>query len=64
MKAAGVVQLGYLPDPQRYFDLHHTHEDTLDKVSPREINLGAGVMAAMLYVIADLPETLPRNTVK
>lgn len=64
MRAEGVVQLGYLPDSQRYFDLHHTHEDTLDKVSPREINLGTGVMAAMLYVIADLPETLPRNTVK
>jgi carboxypeptidase Q len=64
MKAEGVVQLGYLPDSQRYFDLHHTHEDTLDKVSPREINLGAGVMAAMLYVIADLPTTLPRNDVK
>jgi len=61
MRSHGVVQVGYQPDPQRYFDLHHTHEDTLDKVSPREINLGAGVMAALLYVVADLEQTLPRN---
>ncbi len=61
MRRDGVVQVGYLPDPQRYFDLHHTHEDTFDKVSEREIELGAGVIASLLYVIADLPETLPRN---
>jgi carboxypeptidase Q len=62
MRDDGVIQVGFEPDPQRYFDLHHTHEDTFDKVSPREINLGAGVIAAFLYVVADMEQTLPRNT--
>jgi len=61
MRAHGVVQVGYLPDAQRYFDLHHTARDTFDEISDREINLGAGVIAALLYVVADLEEPLPRN---
>ncbi len=63
MRANGVVTVGLLPDSQRYFDLHHSARDTIDQVSPREINLGAGAMAALCYVVADLPETLRRNVV-
>lgn len=61
MRASGVIVMGYEPDCQRYFDLHHSAADTLDKLSPREVNLGAACMAAMAYVVADLPDTLPRN---
>ena len=57
----GVIVVGFRPDPQRYFDLHHSENDTLDQVSPRELNLGAGVIAALLYVVAEREETLPRN---
>ncbi len=60
MARDGVITMGYLPDSQRYFDVHHSERDTLDTVSPRELNLGAGVMAAMCYVVADLEERLPR----
>ncbi|HZM01356.1 MAG TPA: M20/M25/M40 family metallo-hydrolase [Planctomycetota bacterium] len=61
LKADGVIVMGYAPDGQRYFDLHHSARDTLDQVSPREIALGAACMAAMAYVVADLEERLPRN---
>ncbi len=61
MKQSGVVVGSYLPDSQRYFDLHHSERDTIDQISPREIELGAGLIAALVYVIADLEETLPRN---
>jgi hypothetical protein len=61
MRADGVIVMGYEPDGQRYFDLHHSPADTIDKLSPRETNLGAACMAAMAYVVADLPEALPRN---
>jgi carboxypeptidase Q len=47
----GVPLLGYLPDSQRYFDYHHTQEDTFDKVSKRELELGAAAMAALTYLI-------------
>jgi Zn-dependent M28 family amino/carboxypeptidase len=63
MAASGVPLVGFLPDCQRYFDLHHSARDTMEQVSDREINLGAGAMAALCYVVADLPETLPRNTI-
>jgi hypothetical protein len=47
----GVTLIGYLPDSQRYFDYHHTKEDTFDKVSKRELELGTGSMAALVYLI-------------
>lgn len=47
----GVPLIGYLPDSQRYFDYHHTREDTFDKVSKRELELGSASMAALVYLI-------------
>ncbi len=64
MEASGVPTLGYLPDCQRYFDLHHSEQDTIDKVHPRELQLGAATMAAMAYIIADLETRLPPNPVE
>ncbi|MGQ0553211.1 MAG: M20/M25/M40 family metallo-hydrolase [Planctomycetota bacterium] len=61
MTESGVIVMGYAPDGQRYFDLHHSPRDTIDQLSPRETNLGAACMAAMAFVVADLEETLPRN---
>ena len=34
--------------------------DTIDKLNPAEFNRCVAAMAVMAYVIADLPETLPR----
>lgn len=42
---------GLRPDSQRYFDYHHTIEDTFDKVNSRELELGAAAMAALVYMI-------------
>lgn len=47
----GVPLMGYLPDSQRYFNFHHTAEDTFDKVDKRELELGAATMAAIIYLI-------------
>jgi len=47
----GVALLGFLPDSQRYFNYHHTTEDTIDKVDKRELELGAASMTAMVYLI-------------
>ncbi|MBL7861546.1 MAG: M20/M25/M40 family metallo-hydrolase [Cyclobacteriaceae bacterium] len=47
----GVPLLGFLPDSQRYFNYHHTPEDTIDKVDKRELELGSASMAALVYLI-------------
>ncbi|REA59737.1 peptidase M28 family protein [Dyadobacter luteus] len=47
----GTVLMGLIPDSQRYFDYHHATNDTFDKVSRRELELGAASMAAMLYLL-------------
>lgn len=46
-----VALIGFLPDSQRYFDYHHTPQDTFDKVNKRELEMGAGSMAALVYLM-------------
>jgi hypothetical protein len=46
------VPLGdLLVDDQRYFDLHHTLADTIDKVHPRELHLGAAALASLVWLV-------------
>jgi hypothetical protein len=48
--------MGLGVEGSKYFDYHHSHADTLDKVDPRELSQCVAVMAAVSYVIADMPE--------
>jgi hypothetical protein len=48
---SGVVLIGFRPDSQRYFDLHHTAKDVFENVNKRELELGAAAMAALVYLI-------------
>ena len=49
--AHGATVAGLTPDSQRYFDIHHTTADSIDKVNPRELQLGAAAMAALVYLV-------------
>ncbi len=49
---SGTALLAFIPDAQRYFDHHHSANDSLAGVNPRELELGAVVMAVMALVIA------------
>jgi len=51
LRAQGVTLIGLRPDPQRYFDYHHTAIDTFDKVNERELHMGAAAMASLVYLI-------------
>ncbi len=44
------VLCGLVPDSQRYFDHHHSAEDTFDAVNKRELELGAATMTALVYL--------------
>jgi carboxypeptidase Q len=38
----------------RYFDIHHTQADTLDKIDPRDLSLCVATLAVFAYTIADI----------
>lgn len=51
LKQIGVPLIGFQPDGQKYFDYHHTADDTFDKVNKRELEISAGVIGAIIYLI-------------
>jgi hypothetical protein len=48
----GVPPIGLVVETHRYFEYHHSHADTFEKVNERELALGAAAMAALAYVIS------------
>ncbi len=51
-KLKGVpLLMGFATDPQRYFDFHHSANDVVDAVNPREFSLGSAAIATMMYII-------------
>lgn len=57
---ARVPFFGVRQDGSRYFDVHHTHADTLDKVEPEALAKSTAATAWMAYVMAEMPGVLPR----
>lgn len=51
LRTQDVPTIGYLPDGQRYFKIHHTAIDNFEAVNQRELEMGAAAMAAMIYLI-------------
>ncbi len=56
----GVPGMGLRVKGDKYFWYHHTEADTVDKLDAREMAECVAAMAVMAYVVADLPERLPR----
>lgn len=51
MEPLGVPLAELSPDSQRYFDIHHSEEDTFDKVNRRELLLGASAIGQLIYMV-------------
>lgn len=47
------AKIGYVPDAQRYMDVHHSANDTFESVHPRELELGTASIAIMAYLISE-----------
>ena len=58
MMKEGVIGASLTVDGTKYFEIHHTQADTLDKVNPQELALCVAAMAVMAYTVADMPEEL------
>jgi carboxypeptidase Q len=52
LRAAGVPMLDIRQDMRPYFDIHHTINDTLDKVDRAELDRNVAAYVALLYVLA------------
>ena len=58
---AGVPVVDLQQDGSRYFDLHHTADDTLDKIDAGQLRQNVAAWAVALREIADASETLGIN---
>ncbi len=59
--AAGVPGAGLHVDGTRYFWYHHSDADTPDKLDPADVARCVATMAVYAYVLAEMPERLPRG---
>jgi hypothetical protein len=57
---AGVAAIDLQQDGTRYFDYHHTPDDTLDKVDPEQLAQNVAAWTAMLSVVANAREEIER----
>jgi carboxypeptidase Q len=55
-----VPMMAYSGDSTKYFTIHHTPADTVDRIDPQEVSKAAASLAAMIYVVADMPQALPK----
>ncbi|WP_343520217.1 M28 family peptidase [Sphingomonas sp.] len=56
--ASGVAGIDLQQDGTRYFDLHHTPDDTLDKIDPAQLRQNVAAWTAMLAEVANAPEAI------
>jgi carboxypeptidase Q len=59
-QAGNVPMMAYQGDPTRYFTIHHTPADTVDRIAPEEVSKAAAAIAVVAYVVAELPDRLPK----
>lgn len=55
---AGVSGIDLNQDGTRYFDIHHTADDTFDKIDPAQLRQNVAAWTAMLAVVANADEPL------
>ena len=59
-QAGKVPMLAYQGDSTRYFTIHHTPADTIDRIAPEEVSKAAAALAVVTYVVADSVQRLPK----
>ena len=59
-QAGSVPMMAYSGDATKYFTIHHTPADTVERILPAEVSKAAASLAVMTYVVAEMPERLPK----
>jgi hypothetical protein len=60
LKIAGVPMFSVRQDSSRYFDYHHTANDTFDKMDQDGLDRNVGAVAAFAYCVASVPALIER----
>jgi carboxypeptidase Q len=59
-QAGRVPTMAYIGDAARYFVIHHTAADTVDRILPEEVSKASAAIAVVAFAVAEMPERLPR----
>jgi len=51
LRKYGVPLASIVPDDQRYFDCHHSPNDTFEQVNFRELQMGSAAIASLIYLV-------------
>lgn len=62
MQGAGSAAGAFAHDASRYFDLHHTPNDTLDKVDPEDLRVDIAAYATLAFIAANVDGSLGSGT--
>ena len=57
--AHGVLLIGLYPEDGPYFEVHHTHADTFDKIDPVEAREGLAAVVGLVWQLANEPTGAP-----
>jgi len=58
VRAGNIPTMSFNGDEDRYFLIHHTPADTIERIAPEELSRASAAVAVMAYVVADLPDRL------
>jgi carboxypeptidase Q len=58
VEAGDIPAMSLEVDGSKYFLIHHTQADTVDKIDPQDIARCVASIGVMSYVVADMPQTL------
>jgi carboxypeptidase Q len=59
-EAGNVPTMAYLGDAERYFVIHHTAADTVERIAHDEVSRAAAAIAVVAYAVAEMPDRLER----
>jgi len=51
LSSSNTLLIGLRPDNHRYFEIHHTKNDVIEAVNPRELEMGSASIAALIYLL-------------
>lgn len=55
-----VPTMALIGDGDQYFQIHHTPADTVERIDPKEVAKATAGIAAVVWVVAEMDERLPR----